>query len=245
MVGVGHRRAFTLIELLVVIAIIAILAGILFPVFAKAREKAEQADCVSNVKQLGTAAIMYASDYDQKLPMFVYYPDPGGVYFPGNYLWPYALLTYTKNQQVFTCRAMPIDQNYDGGRQPRRNATGVSYLINRFRPEWLPTKITRISFPANTVLFCDASESNTVEPAVTMSYNGNPFNPGMYGQVGATSTVVSAVRANHGGDEATDPVPDTGMAIVGFVDGHAKALGMGGITKTGSGADGCLWAPRR
>src|SRR2546425_2646692 len=64
-----RRRAFTLIELLVVIAIIAILAAILFPVFAQAREKARQATCVSNLKQLGTAAMMYAQDYDETWPM--------------------------------------------------------------------------------------------------------------------------------------------------------------------------------
>jgi len=62
------RRGFTLIELLVVIAIIAILAAILFPVFAKAREKARQASCLSNVRQLNTAILSYAQDYDELLP---------------------------------------------------------------------------------------------------------------------------------------------------------------------------------
>ncbi len=63
------RRAFTLIELLVVIAIIAILAAILFPVFAKAREKARQSSCQSNVKQLGLAFMQYTQDYDEKLSL--------------------------------------------------------------------------------------------------------------------------------------------------------------------------------
>ncbi len=64
----GKRKAFTLIELLVVIAIIAILAAVLFPVFAQAREKARQAACSSNLRQIGTAFALYAQDYDERLP---------------------------------------------------------------------------------------------------------------------------------------------------------------------------------
>jgi len=64
----ARQRGFTLIELLVVIAIIAILAAILFPVFAKAREKARQASCLSNLKQMGIAFLMYTSDYDEMFP---------------------------------------------------------------------------------------------------------------------------------------------------------------------------------
>ncbi len=64
------RRGFTLIELLVVIAIIAILAAILFPVFAKAREKARQSSCLSNLKQIGLATLQYVQDYDETLPFY-------------------------------------------------------------------------------------------------------------------------------------------------------------------------------
>src|SRR5438270_8287108 len=68
------KRGFTLIELLVVIAIIAIIAAILFPVFAQAREKARQATCVSNMKQIGTALTMYQQDYDETYPFgYQYY----------------------------------------------------------------------------------------------------------------------------------------------------------------------------
>src|SRR6266542_2865473 len=89
-----HRRkrhGFTLIELLVVIAIIAILAAILFPVFAQARAKARQATCLSNLKQLGTAFMMYAQDYDETYPMSNY-GLPSGV----NRSWQYLIDPYVK-----------------------------------------------------------------------------------------------------------------------------------------------------
>jgi len=76
----SRQRGFTLIELLVVIAIIAILAGILFPVFAKAREKAEQTDCISNVNQISKAVLMYAMDYDTKMPRIFFDADGSGGY---------------------------------------------------------------------------------------------------------------------------------------------------------------------
>jgi len=103
-----RRRGFTLIELLVVIAIIAILAAILFPVFARAREKARQTACLNNVKQLATSTLMYIQDYDE---MFYgnnnapcTYTLPGGGISPSlNMLWPYQLYAYVKNAQVFNC----------------------------------------------------------------------------------------------------------------------------------------------
>ena len=75
----SNRRAFTLIELLVVIAIIAILAAILFPVFAQARDKARSASCLSNEKQLGLAFMQYVQDYDEAFPMTNY--EIGGGFF--------------------------------------------------------------------------------------------------------------------------------------------------------------------
>jgi prepilin-type N-terminal cleavage/methylation domain-containing protein/prepilin-type processing-associated H-X9-DG protein len=92
------RRGFTLIELLVVIAIIAILAAILFPVFAKAREKARQSSCLSNIKQLMLGILSYTQDYDEVLPAI---RRAGG---PFNHVpWNAQIEPYIKNRQVFVC----------------------------------------------------------------------------------------------------------------------------------------------
>jgi prepilin-type N-terminal cleavage/methylation domain-containing protein len=110
------RRGFTLIELLVVIAIIAILAAILFPVFAKARDRARRAACVSNLKQIGTAIVMYGDDYDGYIyPQWFSdggywkYPigtcpaptNPGGPW--PQLLWATVYSNYSKNTDIFRC----------------------------------------------------------------------------------------------------------------------------------------------
>jgi prepilin-type N-terminal cleavage/methylation domain-containing protein/prepilin-type processing-associated H-X9-DG protein len=132
------RRGFTLIELLVVIAIIAILAAILFPVFAKAREKARQTSCLSNLKQLEVGMIMYKEDYDQKnvsaaLPT-TDAVTPNGPYGPtscGNHYWWFDMIyPYVKNSQIILC---PSDSGVatclgfpNRSYQPNTNMGGVA-----------------------------------------------------------------------------------------------------------------------
>jgi len=108
------RRGFTLIELLVVIAIIAILAAILFPVFAKAREKARQTSCLSNMKQLALGYLQYAQDYDERYPTSywpgvvvsgrLWGPTPHNNYFDS----PELVYPYVKNSQVYRCPSSSI-----------------------------------------------------------------------------------------------------------------------------------------
>ena len=98
-----NRRAFTLIELLVVIAIIAILAAILFPVFAQARDKGRQASCLSNGRQVGMAFLMYAGDYDGLLPLTTY-PVPSNS-------WTDQCQAYIKNRQILRCPS-DVSQNW-------------------------------------------------------------------------------------------------------------------------------------
>jgi prepilin-type N-terminal cleavage/methylation domain-containing protein/prepilin-type processing-associated H-X9-DG protein len=88
-IRVAERKGFTLIELLVVIAIIAILAAILFPVFARVREKARQASCTSHMRQICAAQMMYTDDYDGRLPSRV--------------MWAHCIQPYAKNLQIFSC----------------------------------------------------------------------------------------------------------------------------------------------
>ena len=134
------RSGFTLIELLVVIAIIAILAAILFPVFAKAREKARQASCLSNCKQLGLAFMQYAQDYDEC------YPQSSGGADSVTRKWWDLIYPYTKNAQIFACPSWKygngyVSYNYNSNIGTYANAGGVS--------------MAQVQYPAQTVLTCE------------------------------------------------------------------------------------------
>ncbi|MFQ6097781.1 MAG: DUF1559 domain-containing protein [Armatimonadota bacterium] len=124
-----RRRGFTLIELLVVIAIIAILAAILFPVFARAKAKAKQASCMSNMKQLGLAFMMYLSDYDSCYPSV--YDDNLG-YPAGRIIWADKIFPYVKNRDLFACPSgypSTVSVNPLPGRWPG-NLQGTRYQMN-------------------------------------------------------------------------------------------------------------------
>src|SRR5438876_163835 len=124
----GHRRrnvGFTLIELLVVIAIIAILAAILFPVFAQAREKARTASCGSNARQLGLAINMYKQDYDEHFPFGGWRPNDDGTWD-----WQNSTAPYIKNRGIFRC---PSSSDSDEASNPTDwswDRNPVSYLYN-------------------------------------------------------------------------------------------------------------------
>ena len=125
----SKRLGFTLIELLVVIAIIAILAAILFPVFARARENARRASCMSNLKQIGLGMMMYVQDYDGKYFWRCYGPDVGSYKAPGSYqacatYWgPNGKTTatsgflqpYLKSTQIFSCPSGDATSSYPSG----------------------------------------------------------------------------------------------------------------------------------
>ena len=155
-----RRRGFTLIELLVVIAIIAILAAILFPVFAKAREKARQSSCLSNVKQLMLGVMQYAQDYDETMPCGVWY-GPG---WTMEYAWDYTvdwgsgtstlgqLGPYTRNAQINICPSAKTLQSW--GRPYSGYGLNATYLC----PDGMwGAALGAVQSPAETVLMGDSA----------------------------------------------------------------------------------------
>lgn len=202
------RRGFTLIELLVVIAIIAILAAILFPVFAKAREKARQSSCLSNVKQIMIATMSYAQDYDETLP--IVYTDPANDSFGvGDYSWRCAILPYAKNGQIFQCPSKKNSTNafssYPDG-TPIGTATGpqlagyamttVHWAVANADPSGM--SLGSIEYPASMVFLAEI-DGGGVNFSNTDGLAAHGF---IYGDAGGK-------RHNDG-------------CNWGFIDGHAK-----------------------
>jgi prepilin-type N-terminal cleavage/methylation domain-containing protein/prepilin-type processing-associated H-X9-DG protein len=202
-----HPKAFTLIELLVVIAIIAILASILFPVFARARENARRASCMSNLKQIGLGIMMYVQDYDEKYP-------PANITNEGTgYFWWQLLDPYTKSTQLEFCpsatsQSTPTSLNY-----------GANMLImrdGRYFNTLPPVAMAAIEAPSTTYLLMDSGFYRINVPYIGAPVSGWGWLPGS-GALGATFY-------------NTSPPADweTGRHFDGvnvtFADGHVKWL---------------------
>jgi prepilin-type N-terminal cleavage/methylation domain-containing protein/prepilin-type processing-associated H-X9-DG protein len=145
-------RGFTLIELLVVIAIIAILAAILFPVFARAREKARQASCMSNLKQITLAALMYLQDYDERMIFNHTGANVGGRWHE----WWTNLQPYCKNWQLFKCPSSSVNI-YNGVNYGKRGC-GDNILSGELsRHFWGGDQgiLAEFQAPAETIWFAD------------------------------------------------------------------------------------------
>jgi prepilin-type N-terminal cleavage/methylation domain-containing protein/prepilin-type processing-associated H-X9-DG protein len=212
---VTSKRGFTLIELLVVIAIIAILAAILFPVFSKAREKAREISCASNLRQIGLSLTSYVQDYDDTYPLTFYW-DYASTGAPSCVSTEFqALQPYQKSSLIILCPSDPKPLNYSAGIQGMMGtpictstppAGVMSYqtninLIDSGIPNPLVTatggtpqaakSLSVVGFPANTPAFYDAS--------MYVNYS--------------TGAYVIPVQPRH-----------NGLANVVWADGHVSAI---------------------
>jgi len=198
------RKAFTLIELLVVIAIIAILAAILFPVFARAREAARQIACNSNEKQLSTALLMYAQDYDETT-IYDRFADGSG----GGYSWMWALNSYIKNQGVWTC---PTDGNvndkWDGTAMDATVSYGYNYLFLN------GVSLAAIQKPAETIQLLDSGGFDSTGQAQMQGCIVNP-------RAATLPTTLTGYVSTQGQYRHNE------NANIAFLDGHVKSQKQG------------------
>jgi prepilin-type N-terminal cleavage/methylation domain-containing protein/prepilin-type processing-associated H-X9-DG protein len=262
----ARPRGFTLIELLVVIAIIAILAAILFPVFAQARAKARGISCLSNVKQIGTSAMMYAQDYDEVLvPAGNRYEHQNTMCFNGNTSfnnnprawvdWEIPLLTYTKNEQIFVCpervqfgcynyalNTDSSDDDFPGDPTPPGTwaypkATSVNLSM---------ASLPAVQTPAECLYIFDSFDSNLEDlysPSITP--DGGP-------DTEAWETMGSWLQAVKSGLVTEQKLIDTfkvgpwrhsGFMNVLFLDSHAKATRFSALQQKNLNIQGLNYTP--
>jgi prepilin-type N-terminal cleavage/methylation domain-containing protein/prepilin-type processing-associated H-X9-DG protein len=195
-----HRKVgFTLIELLVVIAIIAILAAILFPVFAQAREKARTISCLSNTKQMDLGVLMYVQDYDESFPISLYLADPGtGLAFS---VYD-AIFPYTKNNGIVQCPSAPHVIDW----------TAYMALFGLTTPN----NFRYASYCPNVTLFADGPDNvltGNRRPIQTLGSIPYPVAESMWydGFIGGGGSFYTPVEGRH-----------TSGANVAYVDGHSK-----------------------
>jgi len=234
------RSAFTLIELLVVIAIIAILAAILFPVFAQAREKARAISCLSNMKQMGTAIIMYVQDYDEV------YPFAATIYPDGSRTdWRIAILPYIKNGTqglaqtgdgtviggLFSCPSAPGSKRIYGA-----HSGIIHYPTLSNGAPWPAVGMANLNRPAEIVLVTEVgygTDGNGSLEGMTEDFwwhGGATWPPIFQGPNSGAKFEGDGSNANcnaAGWPQCNTYLPryrHTGSANMTFADGHAKAM---------------------
>ncbi len=215
------RRGFTLIELLVVIAIIAILAAILFPVFAQARDKARSASCTSNLRQMGNALLMYLQDYDEtfhkgsqmvSLGEHGFGPDSS---IDGWTNWPWFYGPYVKNVGVFDCPTSPdgTDPVLTGTNWGNDGNYGYNYS-GLTRDEGTPPRsLAELDAPADVFVFFDAGD--------TQVRAGNNDWPGLLEELDMNLNCDSNQISRYSKEGA---FRHAGRVNVAFADGHVKSL---------------------
>jgi prepilin-type N-terminal cleavage/methylation domain-containing protein len=247
------KKGFTLIELLVVIAIIAILAAILFPVFAQAREKARQITCISNMKQITLGMLMYIQDNDETYcPYYSTYTPSTGVFSGADQYWPQLVSPYIQKANgsltggqaavsdlsgVFLCPDSPNVKSAETGPTVVGNITSYGYsddICNTWEPGGYPTTyvsvaLAQVQAPANSVMIVETwAGSQLPGSAQALSY---------FDQRGGVNGAVYSVAGRHSAayqrtsyTQAADP---HSLTNVGFNDGHVKAMHSSELTTSG------------
>lgn len=246
---VRKQSGFTLIELLVVIAIIAILASILLPVFATARERARQSSCLNNEKQLGLAILTYTQDFDEMYPVGFF-----NTSWQGNDEWPVRMQPYVKSLAVFAC---PDDGSAGNLANTSRNWEGyaISFALNDYygsnwnngfpllgpsgvagQSGWLASpanNLSKVTRPSDTIMIAEKLDSDTSKSfsaGNTSGFSpnnliGGPKLEGIgWGDQNIPDGTQSPTAPYPTGRNGAVSAPHNGRANFLMVDGHVKAL---------------------
>lgn len=256
-----HKRGFTLIELLVVIAIIAILAAILFPVFAQAREKARTSSCQSNLKQIATGLSMYTQDYDETMCPDRIWGIGGANAADPNWrsgVWYNLVQPYVKNQGVLKCPSYNANRSaneINWGIQPC--TYGMNYRLTQFSPTslndqvslWFNTiNVSQLRAPASTVWVSDNAyvTNATAQPVHAEDPSKWTLSAGNWNRSGYTRFPQDPPDQNYlsccynGDPWRPAPIHQDGTNVA-YCDGHVKWHKTSILVNPRRGAADCLY----
>jgi len=237
-------KAFTLIELLVVIAIISILSAILFPVFARARESARRASCLSNVKQMGLGVMMYVQDYDERYPLGAG-PREGQGTPPGGWAdnwskgayywyWPNYIQPYTKSVQVFACPSGPNSGNV----AMRMGGYGMNAKIAKNDA----ISMAAINSASTTYLIMDAGQSSVDTFSASSAQGQSNYIPGTVECTGYPTGKYDPALVGKYLEDYQSGRHFLGVNVA-FADGHAKWLKSSEVCNEGKKGASGAWTP--
>lgn len=234
-----NKKGFTLIELLVVIAIIAILAAILFPVFSKAREKARQASCLSNIKQQALGVTMYMEDYDEYFPPKYMQGLPGGKNGDDISWWSDLIQPYLANYQIMACPSFTSPYGANGVATTFNNGyTASAYVFSGYYSKGYPagsfSAESSVVNPSNCYMIFDGAgpfmgEFYCMNPEINtnMAEPVYMYLPGSYALAMAAGytnpTSIAQLLASPCANDFKNGRHNGGINMA-FVDGHAKWL---------------------
>ena len=262
--GQPKNSGFTLIELLVVIAIIAILAAILFPVFARARENARRSSCQSNLKQIGLGLLQYTQDYDERLPYDSLEDNPRTWWV----FWMDAIYPYVKSEQLFNCPSAPstmarytysdnrftntFTRYYNGHyaansafRDPSTTTSAHGPVIRYAFPVPPSTSLAKIGSPSETVFAMDGGKPSGNACTGTWDWQDNVaiswYSPGNEPTINADCNGIPAAGYTTGFSWL--PARHLETLNVLWCDGHVKAMRLDNLlAKRGSPARAYLFS---